>query len=73
MVVYGTLTGVNPSFDAYDLRWSDKNITSFVLYRWLASLTPEVRESWFKLVVDDLQHKDGAVFGSTVIKEVELS
>jgi len=36
MVVYGGLTKQRPTFDAYDFRWGDKNITSFVLYRWLA-------------------------------------
>lgn len=43
MVVYGCLSKVKPTFDSYDFRWGDKNITSLILFRWLKGLTHEER------------------------------
>lgn len=71
MVVYGNLTRKDPTFESTDFRWNDKNITSLVLFRWLAQLTSEERQKWFKQVVDDIQ-SGAKIFGTKVIKEVPL-
>jgi len=54
MVVYGNLSKVNPTFDSTDFRWSDKNITSLILFRWIQSIPLEERVNWFNKVTDDL-------------------
>ncbi|CDW73037.1 zinc-binding dehydrogenase family protein [Stylonychia lemnae] len=72
MIVYGSLTKKRSTFDAYDFRWNDKNITSFILNRWIVSLEPEVRQQQFQRVADDLQNNQGHIFGSQIVKEVPL-
>ena len=71
MVVYGNLSKQNPSFDSYDFRWGDKNITSLILFRYISAIPAEERQKCFKLVTEDLA-SGGAIFGSRIVKEVLL-
>ena len=71
MVVYGSLTKQNVQFDSLDFRWGDKNITSLILFRYITSIPKEERQKWFERVALDL-HTGGAIFGSTIVKEVPL-
>lgn len=43
------------------------------MYRWVTSLTSEEREKWFKIVTDDIEHNDGKIFGSHIVKTMPLS
>jgi hypothetical protein len=60
------------SIDPAEFHWQDKVIVGLMMFRWVSSLTLEDRRKWFQIVADDLQKDGGKIFGSTIIKEVEL-
>jgi hypothetical protein len=60
------------SIDPAEFHWQDKVIVGLMMFRWVSSLTLEDRRKWFQIVADDLQKDGGKIFGSNIIKEVEL-
>ena len=73
MVVYGNFSKQKASYTQEDFHKKDKHIEAFlILFNWLTSLTQDERTKWFKLVADDLQNHAGKIFGSSIIKEVDL-
>ena len=43
-----------------------------MMFRWVSSLPLDERRKWFQVVADDLQKEGGKIFGSSIVKEVEL-
>ena len=72
MNIYGNLTSKRVSITAHEFHWADKQVVGLVMSRWLWGLAPEERLKWFKVVVQDLVHNQGEVFGSEIIKTVRL-
>lgn len=72
MVFVACLTGASIPINPVHVLFTGKSISTFFVFPWVASLTAEDKQRYFKQVADDLGNNEGKIFGTNFTKELPL-
>lgn len=70
-VIVACLTGKPIPCNTIDMLFNDKKLIPYLIFQWVADITPERRQEVFKQVADDLA-AGGKIFGSHFTQEISL-
>ena len=70
-VIVACLTGTPIPVNTIDLLFNDKSVQPYLIFQWVADITPARRQEVFKQVADELA-SGGKIFGSTFTQELPI-
>ena len=71
-VIVACLTGKSIPVNTIDMLFNDKHLIPYLIFQWVADISPARRQEVFKQVADDLAKNDGKIFGSNFTAEIPV-